>query len=126
MNRFSLAAGGIFCSLAVMLGAFAAHGLKSIISPAMIAVFQTGVDYQFIHALALILFGLLGNSGYKLKWASIFAIVGIVFFSGSLYLLATTGIKIFGPITPLGGVCFIVSWLLFTVSVIKHKPAQVK
>lgn len=126
MNRFSLAAGGISCALAVMLGAFAAHGLKSIISPAMIAVFQTGVDYQFIHGLALILFGLLGNSGYKLKWASIFAIVGIVFFSGSLYLLATTGIKIFGPITPLGGVCFIVSWLLFTVSVIKHKPAQVK
>ena len=125
MNKLSLMLGGAFCALAVMLGAFAAHGLKKVITPEMVAVFQTGTDYQFIHGLALIAFGILGHLGYQLKWASIFAALGIVFFSGSLYLLAT-GIKIVGLITPLGGVCFIVSWLIFTFKVSKYKPSQVK
>lgn len=126
MNKFILATGGILCALAVMLGAFAAHGLKLHISPSMITVFQTGVDYQFFHGLALILFGILSHLGYRLKWASIFAMLGVVFFSGSLYLLATTGSKIFGPITPIGGVCFIVSWLIFTIRVVKHQSVQTK
>ena len=125
MNKFSLITGGALCGTGVMLGAFAAHGLKAMISPEMVAVFQTGVNYQFIHGLALVLFGILGLMGFNLKWPTIFATVGVVFFSGSLYLLATTGIKLFGPITPLGGLCFIVSWLVFIVQVIKHKPAQV-
>ena len=97
MNKLILATGGTLCGLAVMLGAFAAHGLKSHISPSMIAVFHTGVDYQFMHGIALIVFGILSHLGYKLKWASIFAMLGVVFFSGSLYLLATTSNKIFGP-----------------------------
>jgi len=126
MNKLILATGGTLCGLAVMLGAFAAHGLKSHISPSMIAVFHTGVDYQFMHGIALIVFGILSHLGYTLKWASIFAMLGVVFFSGSLYLLATTSNKIFGPITPIGGVCFIVSWLLFIITVVKHQSAQTK
>ena len=107
MNKLSLRFGGVFCGLAVMLGAFAAHALKGLLSTSMLAAFETGVDYQFIHGLALIVFGLLGLNGFDLKWASIFAILGVVLFSGSLYLLAITSNKFFGPITPLGGICLL-------------------
>jgi uncharacterized membrane protein YgdD (TMEM256/DUF423 family) len=125
MNKLSLILGGVFCAFAVMLGAFAAHGLKASLAPQMLAAFQTGVDYQFIHGLALIVFGTLGFNGFKLKWASIFAVLGVVLFSGSLYLLALTSNKFLGPITPVGGISFIVSWVLFTVAVITHKPTQI-
>jgi uncharacterized membrane protein YgdD (TMEM256/DUF423 family) len=67
----------------------------------------------------------LGFNGFKLKWASIFAVLGVVLFSGSLYLLALTSNKFLGPITPVGGISFIVSWVLFTVAVITHKPTQI-
>ncbi len=113
MIKLYLILAGIFSGTAVMLGAFAAHGLKSKLSDIALNTFQTGVQYQMYHALALMLFSLLAKSGIPLNWASGFIVSGIILFSGSLYLLALTGIKFFGPITPLGGMCFIFGWCLF-------------
>ncbi|MFC5076851.1 hypothetical protein VTH8203_00993 [Vibrio thalassae] len=103
--------------LSVGLGAFAAHGLKKLLSPYLIGVFETGVTYQFIHSLAILLCALLafiaGNSNARKAFhrAAICFIIGILFFSGSLYALALTGVKWFGPITPMGGVMFMLGWL---------------
>jgi len=105
--------------LSVILGAFAAHGLKKKLTPDMQAVFKTGVDYQFFHSFALALIGLTliaqGIESNYLTWSFIFFGIGIVFFSGSLYLLALTQKKIFGPITPLGGLFFILGWGFFAL-----------
>ena len=99
--------------LGVALGAFAAHGLKPALSPDMLAVFETGVRYQMYHAFALFAAGW----GWA-RWQTVaFAragglfVAGIVIFSGSLYLLAFTGARWFGAITPLGGLAFLAGWL---------------
>ncbi|MGJ8681646.1 DUF423 domain-containing protein [Paraglaciecola sp.] len=107
--------------LSVILGAFAAHGLKNKLSEPLLNAFQTGVQYQMYHSLALILLVVLYRQIPQalLVYSSGFMLAGIVLFSGSLYLLALTGIKWFGPITPIGGVCFIVGWALLAVSVFK-------
>ena len=125
MKRFFLI-GIVFCLLSVVLGAFAAHGLKQLLTPQSVGVFQTGVQYQFYHGIALLVLSLaqpqLMMSETQMiyaKRAGIFFVVGTVFFSGSLYLLATTGIKIFGPITPIGGLCFISGWILMFIAVVK-------
>ncbi len=101
--------------LAVVLGAFAAHGLKGKIEAPLLAAFQTGVHYQFYHTLALLLLALvslhLPQSG-ALYWSGWAFIAGIVLFSGSLYGLALGGPSWLGPITPLGGLSFILGWLL--------------
>lgn len=100
--------------LAVALGAFGAHGLKARLSPDMMAVYQTAVQYHFYHSLALLAVGILlsqtaGNSALRFSgWAFLF---GIAVFSGSLYLLSISGIKWLGAITPLGGVAFLLAWL---------------
>lgn len=111
---------GVFACLAVILGAFAAHGLKKKISADRQLVFKTGVDYQFYHSFALALVGLSmiaqnSEDSMFLYWSFICFTIGIVFFSGSLYLLALTKNKIFGPITPLGGLFFISGWVFFTL-----------
>lgn len=111
---------GVLGALSVALGAFAAHGLKKKLSPEMMAIFKTGVDYQFFHTFALALVGLsliaggVEQSSY-LIWAATCFGIGIMLFSGSLYLLALTKKKIFGPITPLGGLSFILGWVFFTL-----------
>jgi uncharacterized membrane protein YgdD (TMEM256/DUF423 family) len=122
MNKTILVSGIVFAMLGVVLGAFAAHGLKSKISTEMIAVFQTGVQYQFYHGLGLILLALLGTqiSSTLLPWAGWSMIAEVVCFSGSLYALALTGIKWFGPITPLGGLFFIIGWLVMLVAVVRE------
>ncbi|NIB39560.1 DUF423 domain-containing protein [Pseudomaricurvus alkylphenolicus] len=105
--------------LAVVLGAFAAHGLKGRVDAAMLSAFQTGVQYQFYHTLALILVALLllrfPESGMFL-WAGIAFVVGILLFSGSLYALALGGPRWLGPVTPLGGVSFMVGWICLFVA----------
>ena len=111
---------GVSGGLSVLLGAFAAHGLKKRLSPEMLSAFKTGVDYQFFHTFALALVGLSLISqnietSLFLTWAAICFGMGIIFFSGSLYLLALTRKKIFGPITPLGGLFFIFGWLFFVL-----------
>jgi uncharacterized membrane protein YgdD (TMEM256/DUF423 family) len=97
----------------VAMGAFGAHGLKAILTPDMLAVYRTGVDYQMWHALALGLIALLReqspDSG-TLEWAGWLMLSGIILFSGSLYLLAILNMKWLGMITPLGGVSFLFAW----------------
>jgi uncharacterized membrane protein YgdD (TMEM256/DUF423 family) len=98
----------------VAMGAFGAHGLKTILTPEMLAVYKTAVDYQMWHALGLGLIAIFRQQvpeSALLKWAGWLMFVGILLFSGSLYLLAILNIKWLGMITPLGGVCFILAWL---------------
>lgn len=109
---------GISGFLAVALGAFGAHGLKTYLQPELYQVYQTAVEYQFYHTFALLFLGLSSGSMpavwvTRAGWAFSF---GIVLFSGSLYLLALTGIKILGAITPIGGIAFLLGWGLLTYS----------
>ncbi len=108
--------------LAVSIGAFAAHALKSRLSADMLATFQTAVQYQMYHALALFGVGLLGlhYSSSALRSSGYLFLVGIVLFSGSLYTLSLSGIRWFGAITPFGGVAFLLGWALLAWSVYKH------
>lgn len=114
MAKLFLIIGALNAALTVMLGAFAAHGLKAQLSEYSLSVFQTGVQYHFYHALGLLLVGLIAQqnpatSGFTVSgWLMV---AGIVIFSGSLYVLAITDIRWLGAITPVGGVCFIASWL---------------
>ena len=105
MNRNWLGIAAINGALAVMAGAFAAHGLKARLSADMLSVFETGARYQMYHALAIGLAALV--PAQKACWAFL---MGIALFCGSLYLLALTGIPILGAITPLGGLCFVAGW----------------
>jgi len=107
MDRRWLGIAAINGALAVMAGAFAAHGLKVRLSAASLAVFETGARYQMYHALAMALAALVPE-----RRASVAFMGGIVLFSGSLYLLALTGIPILGVVTPIGGLCFIAGWAL--------------
>jgi uncharacterized membrane protein YgdD (TMEM256/DUF423 family) len=121
--RWPLVVGGVFALTAVIAGAFGAHGLRGIISPRGLEVFQTAVTYQMTHSVALILVAILAGLGVAsgsgrrlLSIAAGFFTAGIVMFSGSLYLLVLTQMSWPGPVTPLGGVCFMVGWaLLITV-----------
>lgn len=101
----------------VALGAFGAHGLRRRLSPESLAVFQTGVTYQMMHSLALLMVFLLVANGNQemLLWAGRLFVAGIVLFSGSLYLMAVTGKKRLGAITPVGGLCFLAGWLALGV-----------
>lgn len=118
MKQNSLKLAALFGATAVILGAFGAHALKNQLSPKALEIFQTGVTYQFYHALALL--GLACLPGPVSKWykgAQISFVVGIVAFSGSLYLLACRTLfsidyltPVLGPITPIGGTCFIIAW----------------
>jgi uncharacterized membrane protein YgdD (TMEM256/DUF423 family) len=119
--KIILSLAAISAMLSVVLGAFAAHGLKSRLSDTLLNTFQTGVHYQMYHSLALILLVILYRQMPQalLVWSAGFMLAGIVFFSGSLYMLALTQVKWFGPITPLGGLCFIVGWALLIVAALK-------
>lgn len=104
----------------VALGAFGAHGLRGRLAPDMLAVFETGVRYQMYHALALVALGglaplLAGRLPVVAGWAFT---IGIVLFSGSLYLLALTDIRILGAVTPLGGVAFLIGWACLAIAAI--------
>ena len=107
--------------LSVVLGAFAAHGLKSKLSENLLNTFQTGVQYQMYHSLGIILLVIMYRQMPQslLIYSAGFMFAGIVLFSGSLYMLALTQMKWFGPVTPLGGVCFIVGWALLITAALK-------
>src|SRR5690554_1489405 len=97
----------------VALGAFAAHGLRDRLEPALLAVFQTGVQYQMYHALALLSLALWLRTTGPNAWLSAAGwlfVVGVVLFSGSLYALALGAPRWLGPVTPLGGLCFLLGW----------------
>lgn len=115
--RYSVFIASVLGGLAVLLGAFAAHGLKNTLSADALAVLQTGVQYQFIHALALLLVAVLAQShpSRALLFAVIFFTTGIVLFSGSLYVLVLTAFKP-GLMTPLGGGLLVLGWLSLACS----------
>lgn len=111
--------GSIAMALAVALGAFGAHGLKEMLTDEMLDIFETGVRYHFYHALGLLLisFAFQFMSGSSLlQWSGWLMLGGILIFSGSLYILSISGIRWLGAITPIGGVCFIISWILLAVA----------
>ena len=127
MHKLFLSIGALLGGIAVALGAFGAHGLKKIVPPDTVNTFQTGVQYQMYHALALIATAIVFERfpGKLMSWAGLSFCMGILLFSGSLYLL--TGLKATGKvgmegvgiITPFGGLFFIVGWLLFFLGVMK-------
>lgn len=127
MNRLFILAGAVFAALGVMLGAFGAHALKTRLDASQLQVFETGVRYQMYHALALIFTGILFEkiNVPSMKFAGYFFIAGIIFFSGSLYLLSaltetgSSSQKFIGPITPIGGLFLIIGWILVVISFIK-------
>ena len=121
--------GALLGAFAVALGAFGAHGLKQRLSAEDLAIYQTGVQYHFYHVGAIFIISMLWNKFYTsyMLWAARMFVVGIFIFSGSLYLMeytkAFTGndIKWLGAITPIGGGCFIIAWLLLGWSINKTR-----
>jgi uncharacterized membrane protein YgdD (TMEM256/DUF423 family) len=134
MHKSFLSLGAFFGALAVALGAFGAHGLKKIVLPDAVGVFQTGVQYQMYHTLALmvtaIVYERLPNKW--IEWTGYFFCFGILFFSGSLYFITALNAsgKIVpvsvGLITPVGGLFFICGWLCFLIGIVKISSGQRK
>lgn len=129
MYKPALLSGSFFAMLAVITGAFGAHYLKTIFSAEILGSFETGVRYQFYHALALLLTGMMSTqlqSGW-LRRATYFFIAGIILFSGSIYLLCflknnqVIGLQGIGVLTPLGGLCFIAGWLMLLLAAWKSR-----
>ena len=118
-----IAWGAVFGAIAVGAGAFGAHGLKSLVTPERLQVFETAVRYQAVHALALLVVGILsyGSTDRRLAWAGITMTTGIVIFSGSLYVLVLTDTAWLGAITPLGGISFIAGWLFLATWAISRR-----
>lgn len=127
MQKGFLKLGALLGAISVVLGAFGAHTLKQFISEKSLLTFETGVRYQFYHAIALLFTGILYKefSNKSLLWAGRMFSLGILLFSGSLYFLAivnlteNAGLKGIGAITPLGGACFIAGWILLFIGVSK-------
>jgi uncharacterized membrane protein YgdD (TMEM256/DUF423 family) len=134
MYRKILIFGLAFAALSVLLGAFGAHALKSMVSGEKLQIFETGVRYQFMHAMALITLAIYCNQRNlsvkeqkRIAWAAHFFIAGTLLFSGSLYILTLIAtidhplIPFIGPITPLGGLCFMLGWFLWLRVVFLNK-----
>lgn len=115
------ATGAVLAGLGVVLGAFGAHGLKARVSAEMLVIFETGVRYHLIHALGIlaVAFGLSRwPSGFVVAAGWLF-VVGILVFSGSLYVMTLTGAKWLGAITPLGGLAFILGWTALAIGALR-------
>lgn len=124
MNRIFMFTGALLAMLAVIFGAFGAHALKATINPVLFDSYQIAVQYHFLHALGLILIGLMmtllemkGRSLRLFKMSGLLVFGGVFLFSGSLYALALSGHHWLGIITPIGGVCFILGWLSLAIAV---------
>ena len=116
--------GALLGFLAVAGGAFGAHSLKAVLTPEALAVFETGVRYQMYHALALLLAaqqpaGALEQPWFR--WAGWAFIIGMLLFSGSLYLVSLAGVRWMGAVTPLGGLAFLIGWSCLTMGYVKRK-----
>jgi uncharacterized membrane protein YgdD (TMEM256/DUF423 family) len=122
MAKFYLVLGSINALLVILIGAFGAHGLKAKLTVENMAIYQTAVQYHFYHAVGLVLIGLIAwhipTSPY-LRWSAWLMIMGIILFSGSLYVLSITNIRWLGAITPIGGTAFIFAWLVLALGIIK-------
>ena len=129
MHKPALIAGIIFAALAVILGAFGAHGLKPLLTPDQLQTFETGVKYEFYHAFALLAAGIIYSSfPFRLvKYAATCFITGILLFSGSLFAMTVlklngeVGLAGLGILTPIGGLFFIAGWLLLLLAVARKK-----
>ena len=122
MTKFFLFLGSVNMFLVVVLGAFGAHGLKERLSPEMMAAYQTGIQYHFYHAAGLLIVGILSffpQMSSLIRWSGFLMVVGIVIFSGTLYLLSVTGARWLGAITPVGGTAFVVAWFLLAMACLK-------
>jgi len=119
MDRQFFALGSILALLAVAAGAFGAHALKDSLGPDRLDVFKTAAQYQMYHSLALIAVGIAASRWQDglINVAGWLFVAGIVLFSGSLYALAVTDVKVLGAITPLGGLCFMAGWLCLALGV---------
>lgn len=126
-NKNIVATAAILGALTIAIGAFGAHGLKELITTKAITTFETGVRYQMYHVFALLIIGIAnGISSVTQKWVFRFFIIGIIFFSGSIYLLSLNSLfdfdaKSIGFITPIGGLFFILGWLRLGYGVIVNK-----
>jgi uncharacterized membrane protein YgdD (TMEM256/DUF423 family) len=119
MNLVRIAA--ILGGVGVALGAFGAHGLRGRVAPDLIEVWKTGVLYHLIHALALLAVAALAT---HITWPRVVAgcfLAGIALFSGSLYLLVLTNVRVLGAVTPLGGVAFLIGWTVFAVGAVGNR-----
>jgi len=131
MQRSYLKLGAIFGAIAVLVGAFGAHVLKTLLDPEIFSAFQTAVYYHIFHALALIIVGILYRRYPRkiMNWAGVFFALGIILFSGSLYYLAfskaTNGVGLgdFGIITPVGGLCFVIGWICMFFGIPSKQPS---
>jgi uncharacterized membrane protein YgdD (TMEM256/DUF423 family) len=119
------ATGAIGLALGVILGAFGAHGLRSRLDAYSMGVYERAVFYHFIHAMGLLVVSILPRLGVVSltagSWVCALLLAGIIIFSGSLYLLAVTGIRSFGAITPVGGLALIAAWLLLAVALVRNR-----
>lgn len=127
MSNVFIGLGAINALFAVVMGAFAAHKLKASLSADYLSVIQTAADYQFYHALGLILVGLIYQaSKTRLNAVSGWLMLGgIILFCGSLYALGLSGTRWLGMITPLGGLCFIIAWLLLAYAHLRPSASRI-
>lgn len=126
MARLFLSLGAVFGLLGVALGAFGAHALRERLSPSDLEIFKTGVQYQSYHGTALLIVGILMLVRPEMKRLNIVGYlftIGTVIFSGSLYVLSVSGIRWFGAVTPIGGVCYLAGWLILLVAA-ASRPAD--
>lgn len=125
MTRAFWTLGCVFAFAGIAAGAFGAHALRDLVPQSLLAIFETGVRYQMYHALALLLTARAAAlwPGKLTTLAGWLFVVGIVVFSGSLYVLATTGILWLGAVTPVGGVAFLAAWILLALAGWRARPA---
>jgi uncharacterized membrane protein YgdD (TMEM256/DUF423 family) len=115
------AIGAIALALAVMIGAFGAHGLRGRLDDYSMSIYERAVFYHFIHALGILIVSV-SRPQLGSKWVCPLLLAGIVLFSGSLYALALTGNRMLGAITPIGGVSFIAAWFLLAITARRSRP----
>lgn len=129
MYRQALISGALFAAIAVVLGAFGAHALKQVLTPELLQTYETAVRYQFYHSFALLAVALayVHLPVKQIRLASLFFIIGTLLFSGSIYALVIlksngqVGLAGLGILTPIGGLFFILGWLIFAIGVIRNK-----
>jgi uncharacterized membrane protein YgdD (TMEM256/DUF423 family) len=128
VDRTFLLVGALAGFLGVALGAFGAHGLRARLGPEMLAVFETGVRYQMYHAIAILIVALAAArlDGWLIRTAGWSFALGIVLFSGSLYVLALSRITIFGAVTPIGGVAFLAGWACLVAAALALGGAPIR
>ena len=119
----TLALAGFLLAIATALGAFGTHALQPVLPTARFAVFETGVSYQFFHALGLLGIGVLrrDHDSGALRWAARLILIGMLFFCGSLYSIALAGPKWLGMVAPIGGTAFMAAWLVFGIAAWRSK-----